>query len=91
MPTSTVENYLKQICIDQPVDVIESERQYGSFKREVRLPGTIETDAMSATVSNGVLEIILPKASEPVPNDVRVEIQTPTDSGRAGFSPELYT
>ncbi len=38
------------------------EREYGEFRREFTLPAKVKTDAVTAKVKNGVLEIVLPKA-----------------------------
>lgn len=37
------------------------ERRYGSFQRTLTLPNTIKTDAIKATLTNGVLRLELPK------------------------------
>ncbi len=42
---------------------ISSERRYGSFMRQVELPGEVDEDAISAHCAAGVLEITLPKAA----------------------------
>ncbi len=47
---------------DQGVYV--SERQYGSFYREVPLPGGVRAEQASARFENGVLEITLPKSEQ---------------------------
>jgi len=41
-----------------------SERSYGSFVRNLRLPATVEEKLINATFSNGVLTVILPKTAE---------------------------
>ena len=38
------------------------EHRYGSFARSVTLPKDVRTDAIAATVKNGVLSVVLPKA-----------------------------
>ncbi len=40
------------------------ERVYGSFSRTFTLPNAIKVDEIKATLENGVLELILPKAEE---------------------------
>jgi HSP20 family protein len=44
--------------------VLMSERSFGSFERRLRLPGAVDADAIAATMKNGVLEVVLPKAAE---------------------------
>lgn len=38
------------------------ERAFGAFRRAFRLPGTIDADAITADLRNGVLTVRLPKA-----------------------------
>jgi len=59
---------------DDQCRIVQSERRYGSFKRVVPLPGPIATDAVLASLRDGVLEIVLPKAAESVQATVRVEV-----------------
>ena len=57
--------------------VVQTERCYGSFKRAITLPGPVRVDSISAALTDGVLELTLPKAAGPAPSDVRIEIQSP--------------
>ena len=41
------------------------ERHFGSFHREVCLPGNAEMDKISASYENGVLSVSIPKKAEP--------------------------
>jgi HSP20 family protein len=50
------------------------ERSYGNFVRSFTLPRTVDSSRISAKYSNGVLDIILPKAEEAKPK--RIEIAT---------------
>ena len=49
------------------------ERTYGSFVRQFTLPDTVNTEAISATVTDGVLEIRIPKQEKPEPRKITVE------------------
>lgn len=49
------------------------ERNYGSFKRSLRLPDTIDTENVDATFSNGVLNLVLPKRPEMQPKQIKVQ------------------
>jgi HSP20 family protein len=40
------------------------ERPYGWFKRSFMLPGSVDKDAINASLHNGVLRIVLPKREE---------------------------
>ena len=57
--------------------VVHSERAYGRFRRAVPLPGPMRAEAASASLTDGVLEVALPKAAESVPTAVRVEVHSP--------------
>lgn len=51
------------------------ERSYGSFSRQVSLPGDVETDKIDAACSNGVLTVTLPKAEKAKAVKVKVKGQ----------------
>ncbi|UGA41476.1 Hsp20/alpha crystallin family protein [Bradyrhizobium quebecense] len=41
-----------------------SERRYGSFRRSLQVPGTVDTDRIEAHFKGGVLTVTLPKSPE---------------------------
>ena len=49
------------------------ERTHGSFVRQFTLPDTVNTEAISATVTDGVLEIRIPKQEKPEARKISVE------------------
>ena len=49
------------------------ERRYGSFRRSITLPAHVMTDAVQATLDEGVLQIVVPKAEEAKPKRVMVQ------------------
>jgi len=49
------------------------ERAHGSFVRQFTLPDTVNTEAISAAVVNGVLEIGIPKQAKPEPRKITVK------------------
>jgi HSP20 family protein len=51
-----------------------SERCFGSFERSFTLPTNIQADKVSATYTNGVLNINLPKAEEAKPKEIPVKV-----------------
>ncbi len=51
------------------------ERPYGMFKRIFNLPNTVDRDEVKAHYEGGVLEIMVPKAIEPKPEKIEVEIE----------------
>ena len=48
------------------------ERIHGSFVRQFSLPDTVNTEAISAVITNGVLEIGIPKQAKPEPRKIAV-------------------
>ena len=48
------------------------ERMHGSFVRQFSLPDTVNTEAISAVITNGVLEIGIPKQEKPKPRKIAV-------------------
>jgi HSP20 family protein len=48
------------------------ERRYGQFQRTVRLPTPINPDKAQAQFENGVLTLILPKAEESKPKQIKI-------------------
>jgi len=49
------------------------ERSYGSFVRNFAVPGTVDTDRVSADYKDGVLTVTLPKKEAAKPRQVKVE------------------
>ena len=52
-----------------------SERRYGAFRRQIDLPGGIEVDKIPASLADGVLELVLPKAREGRAVNVQVKVE----------------
>ena len=53
------------------------ERRYGAFRRSITLPAHVMAEGIQATVDNGVLQILVPKAEEAKPKRIQIR------SGRA--------
>lgn len=51
------------------------ERPYGTFKRVFNLPNTVDRNEVKAHYEGGVLEITVPKAVEPEPKKIKVEVE----------------
>jgi HSP20 family protein len=51
---------------------IRRELRYGSFRRALRLPPTVDTEQVDATVEHGMLELRLPKKAESRPRSIKV-------------------
>ena len=49
------------------------ERRYGTFRRSLRLPPNVNTDAIDATFENGVLKLRIPQTEESKPKQIKVK------------------
>jgi len=49
-----------------------SERSYGSFRRTFKFPVRVEHDAVKASLKNGVLSVVVPKAKPREPRQVTI-------------------
>ncbi|NEP17180.1 MAG: Hsp20/alpha crystallin family protein [Leptolyngbya sp. SIO4C1] len=56
--------------------VLHSEFHYGTFRRVISLPTTIQHDQVSADYSNGMLTLTLPKSVEARNRVVKVNVNT---------------
>ena len=57
---------------DEDKGYVRTERRYGSFSRQFRVPTDVNADSLKAGVSDGVLTIEVPKGSEPAARKVKV-------------------
>jgi HSP20 family protein len=57
------------------------ERRYGSFRRSITLPAQVQAERIEASLENGVLQILVPKAEEAKPKKISVR------AGRANIPP----
>lgn len=48
------------------------ERRTGAFERSVTLPSHVDAEGINASVTDGVLEIVIPKAEEAKPRQIKV-------------------
>ncbi len=55
------------------VGMIYSECKSNKVFRTFDLPGQVEADKATATIKDGVLNLVIPKAAETKPNDVKIE------------------
>lgn len=53
--------------------VIRRERAGGEFEKSLRIPTKVEADEISASFTDGVLRIQLPKAEEAKPKSITIE------------------
>jgi HSP20 family protein len=54
-------------------DVTLAERSYGAFRRSVTLPRSVEADRISATMTDGVLKVFVPKTAGAAPRTIPIE------------------
>ena len=50
------------------------EKDYGSFRRELRLPSSVETSKIKAEYKDGVLMVVLPKHEKKKPKKIKVNV-----------------
>jgi HSP20 family protein len=48
------------------------ERRYGVFRRSITLPAHVMADAVEASINDGVLQILVPKAEDAKPKQIQV-------------------
>jgi len=51
-----------------------SERKYGKFSRSFRLPSGVDGSKVTASYSNGVLNVTVPKAEAAKPREIEVKV-----------------
>jgi HSP20 family protein len=49
------------------------ERSYGSFARSIELPAGVTADQIKATMSKGVLKVVIPTPAKPEPKKIEVK------------------
>ena len=59
---------------DGELRVFAAERVHGNFERAVRLPEFVNADRISATFSNGLLTITVPKAEAAQPRKIAIDV-----------------
>ncbi|QIG48924.1 Hsp20/alpha crystallin family protein [Nordella sp. HKS 07] len=52
-----------------------SERQYGAFERNFRIPDGVDSGKIEATLRNGVLTVVLPKTAEATMPTKKIEVK----------------
>jgi len=51
------------------------ERAYGRFERNIPLPRKVDEEKVTASVKDGVLNIVLPKAVEAAPKQIPIKVE----------------
>lgn len=58
-----------------------SERRYGEFRRSLRLPSSVDPNAIKATMENGVLRVVAPKLAHAEAK--KIEVRSSDDHKKA--------
>jgi len=58
---------------EDSAEVKRAERRYGRFLRRFTLPESVDADRITARISNGILEVAIPKLPEVQPRRITVE------------------
>jgi HSP20 family protein len=56
------------------------ERSYGSFTRRFQLPQGVDTDKIEAEVTDGMLQVHIPRTALPEPKKIQVKARVETDT-----------
>ena len=71
--TLVIRGEKKQETEDKKGNWHHVERSYGTFERTFALPSAVASDKIHAKFTNGVLEIVVPKAEEARPREIKIE------------------
>ena len=56
-------------------NIYRKEIREGEFSRSMRLPKGLDQESVSATFTNGMLEVTIPKTSEVLPKKIAIEVK----------------
>ncbi len=70
----TIKGERKTEATEEKEDYKRVERVYGSFYRRFSLPETADAEKISATASNGVLKVTIPKVEKVQPKRINVNV-----------------
>jgi len=69
----TLSGNLKALFASKGMIIVRRERSEGEFEKTLRIPTKVKQDAISASFTNGILAITLPKADEVKPKTIAIE------------------
>ena len=52
-----------------------SERVFGTFQRSIELPSEVDSEKVTATYKDGVLEVVVPKSEKAKPKQIRIDVK----------------
>lgn len=58
--------------VEKPINVAFSDRSFGEFSREIKIPKEVDIDSVEAKVEDGILHVIIHKTAKPGP--VKIDI-----------------
>jgi HSP20 family protein len=70
----------RHFTIDADQNFHRVERRYGSFRRAITLPAHVIADEVEASIEDGVLRILVPKAEEAKPKRIQVNPGAPMEA-----------
>ena len=71
----TIEGEVKHEDEVKGKDYFARERRYGSFRRALSLPSSLDTNKAEASFENGILTLTIPKAEDAKPKEVKVKVR----------------
>lgn len=63
-------------------DYFYKERRFGAFSRSVTIPVSVQSDKAEATFEDGILTLVLPKAEEIKPKQIKVKPKAVIEGGK---------
>jgi HSP20 family protein len=69
----TLSGELKALPKSKGMTIVRRERSEGEFEKTLRIPTKVKQDAISASFTNGILTITLPKADDVKPKTIAIE------------------
>ena len=68
----TISGERKQVAIPDNAKWIRNETANGEFSRTISLPHPVDASKITAEMTDGILRIVLPKAEEARPKEIRI-------------------
>jgi len=69
----TISGERKTYATPEKAEWLRNEIQTGSFSRVIGLPRQVNASGISAELTNGILRVVLPKAEEAKPREVKIK------------------
>jgi HSP20 family protein len=69
----TISGERKMAATPDKAQWLRNEIRTGEFSRVIELPRQVNPDKITAELSNGILRVILPKAEEAKPREVKIK------------------